>query len=436
MPNDVSPSPATTLGNTLMTISVSDRRQIFVYVACLVALLAFGAPSGGLVTIAFSFILKNKLHLQAHELATFRLAAAIPLYFSWAFGLVRDSWNPFGLKDRGFIIVFGAISTFLYGAFAFSPVSYITLLVALISLKVSFLFVSSAQNGLTAVVGQKTAMSGQISALWNVFVSLCGMSALLAGGMLSDRLETMSAERAVRTLFLVGSGIMAIVTVYGLWRPRSVFDCLRTEGQSTSHPIKNLRVLAGHCPIYPALLIWLLWNFQPGSDTALQYQLQNNLHATDAQWGEWGAIYSGSFIPAFLLFGYICRKFPLRSLLLWGTLAATPQMIPLLFLHSVGGALVAAALDGLLGGVAVAGYLTLIIRSCPKGLQGTTLMMAGGLSAIAARFGDVLGTQLYDEYGGFPVCVAAMSICNVLIIPVLLCVPRNLTATADGELSA
>ena len=121
-------------------------------------------------------------------------------------------------------------------------------------------------------------------------------------------------------------------------------------------------------------------------------------------------------------------------MLLYGTLAAAPQMVPLLFLHSVTGALIAAALEGLLGGVAVASYLALIIRSCPKGLQGTTLMMAGGLSTIAARFGDVLGTQLYDNFGSFAVCVATMSISNLLIIPVLLCVPRNLIATADGEM--
>jgi hypothetical protein len=429
-----SPTAATTFGRAFATVSDADRRSIFIYLACLIALLAFGAPSGGLVTIAFSFILKNKLHLQAHELATFRLVAAIPLYLAWIFGLVRDSWNPFGMKDRGFIIFFGAISTLLYGVFAFIPVYYVTLLVAMMSLKVAFLFVSSAQNGLTSAIGQQNAMSGQISALWNVFIYLCGMSALLAGGILSNWLETMSAEHAIRTLFLIGSAIMATVAIYGLWKPSRVFDNVRDESINSSHPIKNLGVLATYWPVYPALLIWLLWNFQPGSDTALQYHLQNNLHATDAQWGEWGAIYSGSFIPAFLVFGIICRKFPLGKLLFWGTLAAAPQMVPLLFLHSVAWALLAAALEGLLGGVALAGYLALIIRSCPKGLQGTTLMMAGGLSTIAARFGDVLGTQLYDKYGGFAVCVAAMSICNILIIPVLLCVPRDLIATADGEM--
>ena len=55
-----------------------------------------------------------------------------------------------------------------------------------------------------------------------------------------------------------------------------------------------------------------------------------------------------------------------------------PQLVPLLFIHSVTGALIAAAPIGLMGGVATAAYLDLMIRSCPRGLQGTMLMLSAG----------------------------------------------------------
>ena len=45
---------------------------------CVIVLLAYGAPSGGLIDIPISFFPKNKLHLKAHEVAEFRLVAAIP----------------------------------------------------------------------------------------------------------------------------------------------------------------------------------------------------------------------------------------------------------------------------------------------------------------------------------------------------------------------
>jgi hypothetical protein len=113
--------------------------------------------------------------------------------------------------------------------------------------------------------------------------------------------------------------------------------------------------------------------------------------------------------------------------------ATVPQMVPLLFIRSISGALIAAVPTGLMGGVATAAYLDLIIRSCPRGLQGTTLMMSGSLYWVATRFGDVLGTSLYDYYGGFAVCVAAITVVYALILPTLLLVPKRLIATADGQ---
>jgi hypothetical protein len=108
-------------------------------------------------------------------------------------------------------------------------------------------------------------------------------------------------------------------------------------------------------------------------------------------------------------------------------------MVPLLFIHSVAGALIAAVPIGLMGGVSSAAYMDLLIRSCPPGLQGTTLMMSGGLYWVASRFGDVLGTKLYDHYGGFSACVIAITIVYAFILPALLLVPKRLIATADGQ---
>jgi len=409
------------------------RRKIFLYLGLLIVLLGFGSPSGGLIDIPITFLLKNKLHFEAHELAQFRLISAIPLYLSFVFGFIRDTWNPFGMGDRGFMLLFGAITAALYVLFGFTPVTYATLLVAVVLLTTSFLFVTSAQNGLTSTIGQQHVMSGQVSAVWNIFASVPTVGALLIGGTLSDVLEERNVEEATRILFLIGATIMALLAIYAVWRPASVYDNVRNEHGPATLPLDDVKRLMRHWPIYPALLIWLLWNFAPGSATPLQYYLQNILHAEDAQWGQWNAIFGISFIPTFMLFGLLCQNFPLKTLLLWGTVAAIPQMVPLLFIHSVTGALITAVPIGLMGGVATASYLDLIIRSCPIGLQGTTLMMSSALYFIASRFGDVLGTLLYDYYGGFGVCVIAITVVYALILPTLLLVPKHLIATADGQ---
>lgn len=433
MTMDRAAANATDVAATPSHLSPSARRTIFLYLGLLIVLLAFGGPSGGLIDIPISFLLKNRLHLEAHEVAHFRLITAIPLYLSFVFGFIRDVWNPFGMRDRGFMLLFGGISALLYVIFAFTPMTYSMLIVAVVLLTASFLFVASAQNGLTTTIGQQHAMTGQISAVWNVFLSVPTVGALLLGGMLSGMLETESPDKAIRILFLVGATVMAAIALYALWKPKDVFDNLRVEGSTGGHPLKDMKRLLGHWPIYPALLIWLLWNFAPGSATPLQYHLQNSLHATDAQWGQWNAIFAASFIPPYIVYGWLCRRFPLKTLLLWGTVAAVPQMVPLLFIHSVTGALMSAVPIGLMGGLATGAYLDLIMRSCPRGLQGSMLMMCGSLYFAVTRFGDVLGTNLYDHYGGFTVCVVAITIVYALILPALLLVPTSLTATADGH---
>ena len=414
-------------------LPASARRNIFLYLGILIVMLAFGSPAGGLIDIPISFLLKNKLHLQAHEVAGFRLVAAIPLYLAFAFGFVRDIWNPFGMRDRGFMVLFGAISAALYVGFAFTPISYLTLLLAVIVLTASFLFVSSAQNGLTAMLGQQHAMTGQLSAAWNVFLSIPTFAALLAGGALSGLLEEKGSNQAVRILFLVGAAIMCAVAAYARWRPADVYDNVRIEQVEDRHPVEDLRRLVRHWPVYPAMLIWLLWNFAPGSATPLQYHLQNELHASDAQWGQWNAIFAASFIPTFIVYGILCRKFALKTLLVWGTVIAVPQMVPLLFIHSVTGALIAAVPIGLMGGLATGAYLDLIMRSCPRGLQGTTLMLASSLYFVVSRFGDLLGTHLYDHFRSFDVCVLAITTVYALMLPAIWLIPKGLIATADRQ---
>jgi hypothetical protein len=65
--------------------------RILIYLGALLVLLGFGSPAGGLIGLPISFLLKNKLHLQAHELAIFSLIAGAPACVSFLFGFARDT---------------------------------------------------------------------------------------------------------------------------------------------------------------------------------------------------------------------------------------------------------------------------------------------------------------------------------------------------------
>jgi Na+/melibiose symporter-like transporter len=277
-------------------------------------------------------------------------------------------------------------------------------------------------------------MSGQVSATWNVVLSVIGAASLLLGGRFSDLLAAESSDRSFHILFLVCAAVVMGIVVYGWMKPKAVFNNIRPERRGQNHPLHDLRRLVIHWPVYPALLIWLLWNFAPGSDTPLLYYLQTTLHATDSEWGEWNAIFAVSFIPTFAVFGILSSRVSLKGLLIWGTVVGIPQMIPLLFIPSINDALIAAVPMGLMGGTATAAYTALLIRSCPPGLQGTVMMMAAAVAVISVRLGDVLGTRLYDHFGGFQTCVAAITIVYSLILPAIVLIPGRLIATSDGEI--
>jgi MFS family permease len=418
-----------------IALPARERFGVLSYLGMLALLVGFGSPALGLIQLPITFLLKNKLHLAPHEVANFLLVSAIPLYVAFVFGFARDRWNIFGRKDRGLMMLFGAITALVYAVFAFSPPTYLVLLGGVAIATVTYTFVHAGQQGLASQISQQHAMTGQVGALWNAFLAVPFLATYLAGGLLSQSLEGKDAPMAARTLFLVGAGVMAAVAAYAAWRPKVVFDNLRAETDAGG-ALGDLKRIATHWPIYPALGCWFLFSFAPGANTPLQYYLQNTLHASDAQWGAWNAIFAAGFLPTTLLFGLVCRRFTLRTLLIVGTLIAIPQMVPLYLIHSVDGALWAAGAIGLLGGLATPAYIALFIRAAPPGLQGTTVMLANCLYWIALRFGDVLGTHLYEAGGGgsngFGVCVIAIVVVYALILPTIFLVPKRLIDTPDA----
>ena len=136
-----------------------------------------------------------------------------------------------------------------------------------------------------------------------------------------------------------------------------------------------------------------------------------------------------------MLYGYLCKRLSLRTLLWLATVAYLPSQLPLLYIHSTATALWLALPMGLVGGFAFATYWDLALRSCPPGLQGTLMMLVAGGYELAYRGGDVVGASIYGSTSthGFLSCVILGTATSALMFPVLRLIPRDLIATADGE---
>ena len=354
------------------------------------------------------------------------------MYFAFLFGFGRDLWNPLKKRDRGYFMIFAPLTAATFLFLAFVGMSYTSLLVGVMMSMVMFRFVMAAYQGLISLIGQEKLMSGRLSTLWNVVNSIPILASAWSAGYVTEHLKPAQ-------IFVLLAGLTMALFVIGFWKPKEVFDHTYDAPQAKgSDIVGDIRRLLKHKAIYPAVLIMFLWNFAPGFQTPLQYYLTNQLHATDSVYANFIAIFAGSFIPTFFLFGYLCKKVALRKLLIWGTIVAVPQMIPLALVHSSSAALWLAVPIGLMGGVATAAYYDLAMRACPPGLQGTLMMLVDGVFFLSQRGGDLLGSKIYDgdPLNGFKYCVIATTIVYACILPAIFLVPKHIMATRDGEASA
>jgi len=115
----------------------------------------------------------------------------------------------------------------------------------------------------------------------------------------------------------------------------------------------------------------------------------------------------------------------------WSLPLAVPQMLPVLFAQTANQVVLAAIPMGLLGGMANGATLDLVIRSCPRGLEGTLMMLAWSLYTVASSLGNVFGTVVYDHYG-FTACIVITTAVYALMLPLAALVPKDLIATPDG----
>ncbi|HWE97841.1 MAG TPA: MFS transporter [Tepidisphaeraceae bacterium] len=406
-----------------------STRQTFLYFASLTLFIYLATPAGLLVDIQTTYLLKNQLHATPTQISIFRLVTAIPVYFAFVAGLIRDQWSPLGLRDRGYFLLFAPATAIVFLLVGCTQLSFRGMLIGMFAAMLLSRFFLAAFQGLIALIGQEKLMSGRLTAVWNIVMAFPAIAGAFGSGYISDHLN----PRA--TFFIVAAFAFCIAAI-GLVRPRAVFSHAYDAPQArTTNFVQDIMRLVRHRAIYPAVLINFMWNFAPGMATPLQFYLSDVLHASDAIFSYFNGIFTAAFIPTFLLYGFLCKRVPLRKLLFWGTLVAVPQLVPFAFIHSARLALVLAAPIGLMGGIAAAAYIDLAMRSCPPGLQGTLMMMVDGVLALSSRGGDLLGSAIYNgspKYG-FIYCVIVTTAVYLLILPLILLVPRKLIDTTDGQ---
>lgn len=406
----------------------ASTRELYLYFSLLALVVNVTSPQW-VLDIPTSYMLKDLLHASASQVSLFRLITGTPLFIGFIFGLTRDSWDPFGWRDPGYFRIFVPLTVLALAVGAFSRTTYTGLVLGMLVITICYSFIAAAFQGLLALAGQEALMPGRLSTLSNIFISVAAILGYLASGWMATDLSS-------RQVFLLVMALTATLGVFGFWKPRSVFSRAYEDPHAIgSSFFGDVRRLVSHRAIYPVIVIAMLWFFTPGANTPMQYFLTNQLHASDAAYANFSAILYAGFLPTTLLYGFLCTRFAARKMLWSSMIIGVPQFIPMAFIHTGNQALLAAVFIGLMGGMANAAVIDIAIRACPRGLQGTLMMIIMSIYPFSSRVGDVFGSWLFglSPTRGFLFCVVAITVTYLLVLPLIPLLPRHLIATADGE---
>ncbi|MGA6973485.1 MAG: MFS transporter [Candidatus Binatus sp.] len=419
-----SPEPVEAINSPSLGSASKMQWEVLAYFAVLNIAIGLGSPLG-IAAIPLSYFLKDSLHLSPVRLAVFLAIATVPVCFGFVFGFVRDRWRSARWGDRQYLLVCAIASVVMYLWLATSSIDYYKLLSLVLIVVTVYVMIFAAAQALMTGVAQAHGMTGRLSVVFGFGYFTPAVLSALAGGWLV-------AHVSVRGTFLIAAGVTLVIALQSFWRleAASDFESLLGRGEDG---FAALRRLFRHRPIWPAAAIFFLWNFSPGWGTPMFYHLTEHVRISSELFGTFTALQSLFFLPTTLLYGVLCVRAPLSRLLWWGTIVAILQG-PIMFLaQGPVSTIVVAVLYGLSGGFATAAYLDLIMRSCPKGLEGTAMMVAQTSAfALAGSSGNLLGSWIYSK-GGFAWAVIITTLATALIVPVLRAVPPELTATRDGE---
>jgi predicted MFS family arabinose efflux permease len=404
----------------------SDERAILVYFSVLLLTIGLGAPTG-IVAIPVGYLLKDRLHLLPFQFALFGAIAATPAYLSAVLGYIRDRFRPRRMGDRGYLLggALLAVAAYLYVG-TIHAITYANLLFATLIAGLAYLVIIAAAQALTATVAQANSMTGRLSVISGLAIYIPATLSALIGGWLVAHLPPGAT-------FIVAGCVTAIVVGQAFWRLRAVGAIEDAGPHIGTHPVAITRLLR-HRPLWPATVIFFLWNFGPGWGTPMFFHLTNTVRVSSQVLGAYVAVSSLSVIPSAMAYAPLCRRFSLGSTLWWGTAVGVLQGPIMFMVQSPASAIVVAVLNGLFGGFPTAAYTDLIMRSCPKGLEGSGMMLAFiTTSATASNAGNLLGSWIYSR-GGFAPAVIITTLATALIIPMLWWwVPAEVTVGREGD---
>lgn len=383
------------------------------------------AQQQSLGKIPLQNLLKNELHVDRAANAAFFFWIGLAWYFKPFAGILTDAFPLFGSRRRSYLLIGGALATLSWVALYFTPREYNKLLWVSIALNTFMVIASTVAGGYMVEVAHATSGSGRLTAIRQFVYQASILISGPAGGLLASLAFGFTAASCGGVMFL-----LIPATIFFLHEDRvqiSASELLDNAG-------KQMVKIGAAKTMWAAAGLMALFYIAPGLQTALFYKQQNDLHMNTEGQGFLVFLSGGFGVLAAVLYGFLCKRFNLRTLLLWCLGFGMAGNLAYLFYATVAEARVVESFNGFGYSLAELALMDLAVRATPAGSEGLGFSLMMSVRNLALFGTDWFGSNLLDRYHvHFSSLVLANAATTVITIPLSLLLPRLLVSRRDAE---
>ena len=438
------------------------------------------------------FLLKERLHFGREQVAEFFMWAT----FAWSMkplaGVLTDAFPIRGSRRRAYLVLGGLVGGSAWALLGAVTGNYHLFLLVSILLNVGLVLASTAMGGLQVEAGQLFGLSGRISSLRQVVVSIALVAGPLLGGWLAKKAFGYTA--GVGTLVMLALVAFALFGFKETGAPRAPGAPPSGEGAPADSPrhrpsattwlgvaillaaaigsvlvhgmlnvglslfamlgvflfvlalattrVRNpvlvqaqrqlSQILSSRALWLAAAMLFLVY-VVPGLNTALTYRQSDELHFSKELIGRLASVEGAAGIAFALVYAVICSRFNLRTLIVF-SIAANAAGTLMFLRYTASDAYAVHAVTGALSVLSELSLMDLAVRSTPRGCEGLGFALMMSVRNFGIAMSDVIGSKLMDQaHFSFTTLVlinASTTAAVLLFVPAL---PRALILRKEGE---
>jgi Major Facilitator Superfamily len=378
-----------------------------------------------LAGIPLENLLKNELHVDRAANAAFFFWGSLAWYFKPIAGVITDSFPILGSRRKSYLLISTVLAVLSWVGLYFTPHDYNKLLWTIIVINIFMVVASTVVGAYMVEIAQAFSGSGRLTAINNLFEQICLIISGPGAGYLASIAFGWTAAACGGVMFLLVP--VSLLFLQEKHCRIASQTCLRNAGRQLT-AIMRARTMWG------AAGLMALFYMAPGLQTALFYRQQNDLHLDTQTQGSLQLIGAVTGIVAAAGYGFVCRRFNLRVLLLASLAFGTAADLGYLFYSSIQNAQMIEGFNGFGYALAELAIMDLAIRATPLGSEGLGFSLMMSVRNVALFGTDWFGSKLIERYHwSFDSVVFANAATTCITIPLVFLLPFVLLRRRDGS---